>query len=208
MDFLNWTCFFGSAVSDLVYQLKWKWKGSTWAHLTWASMSLRSASLYSGRYLCRTRRACCLKMAVMYTVDSTAETGLLKTAYTKITPSSEVVPTWKKTVSVKKQECLYVPCTVSFLVPHHNLSVVWLSGSLKILLHWQFYTSSYLETLFPRKIKYSFFHLCYDLANFHRKLCYNKNQIKFVNTGHEDEMRQFLGGRGTTVTSLFADLTL
>lgn len=50
-----------------------------WAPLTWASMSLRSASLYRGRYLCRIRRVCCLKMAVMYTVLSTAETGLLKT---------------------------------------------------------------------------------------------------------------------------------
>lgn len=67
------------------------------AHLTWASISLRSASLYRGRYFCRIRRACCLKMAVMYTVLSTAETGLMKTPYTKITPSSAVVPAGQKT---------------------------------------------------------------------------------------------------------------
>lgn len=67
------------------------------AHLTWASISLRSASLYRGRYLCRIRRACCLKMAVMYTVLSTAETGLLKTPHTKITPSSAVVPAGQRT---------------------------------------------------------------------------------------------------------------
>lgn len=35
-------------------------------------------------------------MAVMYTVLSTAETGLLKMLYTKITPSSEVVPAGKE----------------------------------------------------------------------------------------------------------------
>lgn len=35
-------------------------------------------------------------MAVMYTVLSTAETGLLKTPYTKMTPSSEVVPAREK----------------------------------------------------------------------------------------------------------------
>lgn len=66
--------------------------------LTWASIPLWSASQYRGRYLCRIRRACCLKMAVMYTVLSTADTGLLKTLYTKITPSSEVVPARKENV--------------------------------------------------------------------------------------------------------------
>lgn len=42
-------------------------------------------------------------MAVTYTVLSTAETGLLKTPYTKITPSSEVVPAGQK-----------FPCTIWF----------------------------------------------------------------------------------------------
>lgn len=63
---------------------------------TWASIPLWSASLYRGRYLRRIPIACCLKMAVMYTVLSTAETGLWKTLYTKISPSSEVVPAGKK----------------------------------------------------------------------------------------------------------------
>lgn len=64
--------------------------------LTWASIPLWSGSLYMGRYLCRIRRACCLKMAVMYAVLSTADTGFVKTLYTKITPSSEVVPAKKE----------------------------------------------------------------------------------------------------------------
>lgn len=37
-------------------------------------------------------------MAVMYTVLSTADTGLWKTLNTKITPSSEVVPARKENV--------------------------------------------------------------------------------------------------------------
>ena len=37
-------------------------------------------------------------MAVVYTVHSTADTGLVKTPYTKITPSSEVVPESDKNV--------------------------------------------------------------------------------------------------------------
>lgn len=65
--------------------------------VTWASIPLRSASLYRGRYLCRIRSACCLKMAVTYTALSNAETGLLKTPYAKITPSSEVVPVGRRT---------------------------------------------------------------------------------------------------------------
>lgn len=77
--------------------------------LTWASIPLWSASLYRGRYLCRIRRACCLKMAVMYTVLSTADTGLLKTLYTKITPSSEVVPVRKENADPVKFIAMPVP---------------------------------------------------------------------------------------------------
>ncbi|KAG9342608.1 hypothetical protein JZ751_016045 [Albula glossodonta] len=55
-------------------------------------MARRSVSLYKGMYLCRIRRVCCLKMAVVYTLHSRAETGLVKTPYTNITPSSDVGP--------------------------------------------------------------------------------------------------------------------
>lgn len=50
-------------------------------------------------------------MAVMYTVLSTVDTGLLKTLYTKITPSSDVVPAGKVNVDTIKfvyyYLCLY-----------------------------------------------------------------------------------------------------
>lgn len=103
------------------------------AHLTWASISLRSASLYRGRYLCRIRRAYCLKMAVMYTVLSTAETGFLKMPYTKITPSSEVVPEDRKqTLRLYKQADSHV--FFRLLVTHLKPLCYRLSLSLNILL--------------------------------------------------------------------------
>lgn len=110
--------------------------GSWAGRLTWASISLRSASLYRGRYLCRIRRAYCLKMAVMYTVLSTAETGFLKMPYTKITPSSEVVPADRKqTLCLYKRADSHV--FFRLLVTHLKPLCYLLLLSLSILL-WLF----------------------------------------------------------------------
>lgn len=95
-------------------------------------------------------------MAVMYTVLSTADTGLLKTPYTKITPSSEVVPAGRET-DPQSEFCLR-PSSRSFAHPVCSLPIMSVSNPAPTSNYASAFTLIQRAAQFPRESTYYYYY--------------------------------------------------